>query len=225
MSTINAAGLALIKKFEGCKLTAYQDSVGVWTIGYGHTGKVDGKSVCKGMTITQSKADSLLTSDVAKFWAYANNSAYVPLTASMNENQLAALTSFAFNCGQSNLKILCADRTIAEIGEALPLYNKVTVNGVKKVNSGLTSRRKAERELYLTEVTKDMSTLQKGDEGQQVTVLQILLNAAIQRNLDADGKFGTKTLTAVEDYQTAKGLDADGICGPLTWAALLADCG
>ncbi|MCD8050595.1 MAG: peptidoglycan-binding protein, partial [Clostridiales bacterium] len=144
-----------------------------------------------------------------------------PLTAQMNENQLSALTSFAYNCGQDSLKTLCAGRTIAEIGEALLLYNKAG----GKVLSGLTSRRKAERELYLTEVTKDMSTLQKGDEGQQVTVLQILLNTAIQRNLDTDSKFGTKTQTAVEDYQEAKGLDADGICGPLTWAALLADCG
>ncbi|MCD7820862.1 MAG: glycoside hydrolase family protein [Clostridiales bacterium] len=218
---INAAGLALIKKYEGCKLTAYKDSVGVWTIGYGHTGKVDGKSISKGMTITQSKANSLLESDVAKFWGYANNTSYVPLAKSMNENQRSALTSFAFNCGQSNLKTLCKDRTIAEIGEALLLYNKAG----GKVLSGLTARRKAERELYRTEVTKDMETLRKGDEGQQVAVLQILLNAAIQRNLDVDEKFGTKTQTAVEDYQTEKGLDSDGICGPLTWAALLADCG
>lgn len=218
---INAAGLALIKQFEGCKLTAYKDSVGVWTIGYGHTGKVDGKSVCKGMTITQSKANSLLESDVAKFWACANNTSYVPLVKSMNENQRSALTSFAFNCGQSNLKTLCKDRTIAEIAEALLLYNKAG----GKVLSGLTSRRKAERELYLTEVTKDMETLRKGGKGQQVAVLQILLNAAIQRNLDVDEKFGAKTQTAVEDYQAEKGLDSDGICGPLTWAALLADCG
>ncbi|MCC8075708.1 MAG: glycoside hydrolase family protein [Clostridiales bacterium] len=221
MSTINAAGLALIKRFEGLRLTAYQDSAGVWTIGYGHTGKVDGKAVCKGMTITQNKANSLLTSDVAKFWAYANNASYVPLTAQMNENQRSALTSFAFNCGQDNLKTLCKDRSISEIGEAMLLYNKAG----GKVLSGLTTRRKAERELYLTEVTKDMDTLRKGDEGQQVTVLQILLNTAIQRNLDTDGKLGTKTQTAVEDYQTAKGLTVDGICGPDTWGALLADCG
>ncbi|MCD8189846.1 MAG: peptidoglycan-binding protein, partial [Clostridiales bacterium] len=186
-----------------------------------HTGKVDGKSVAKGMTITQAKADSLLESDVAKFWAYANNSSYVPLTAQMNENQLSALTSFAFNCGQNNLKTLCADRTLAEIGEAMLLYNKAG----GKVLSGLVSRRKAERELYLTEVTKDMDTLRKGDEGQQVIVLQILLNAAQGCELDPDGKFGSLTQSAVEDYQTAQGLDSDGICGPKTWKALLADCG
>ncbi|MCD8333892.1 MAG: glycoside hydrolase family protein [Clostridiales bacterium] len=216
---INAAGLALIKQFEGCKLTAYKDSVGVWTIGYGHTGKVDGKSVCKGMTITQSKANSLLESDVAKFWGYANNTSYVPLAKSMNENQRSALTSFAFNCGQSNLKTLCKDRTIAEIGEALLLYNKA--GGM--VLSGLTARRRAERKLYLTEVTHDMDTLRNGDKGQQVTVLQILLNSALGCGLETDGKFGNLTKAAVEQYQAAEGLTVDGICGPLTWDAILGE--
>lgn len=56
--TINAAGLALIKQYEGLRLTAYQDSVGIWTIGYGHTGKVDGEAVCKGMKITSAKRRS-----------------------------------------------------------------------------------------------------------------------------------------------------------------------
>ncbi|MCD8189689.1 MAG: peptidoglycan-binding protein, partial [Clostridiales bacterium] len=177
-----------------------------------HTGKVDGKSVAKGMTITQSKADSLLTSDVAKFWTYANNIDYVPLTASMNENQLSALTSFAFNCGQNNLKTLCADRTLAEIGEAILLYNKAG----GKVLSGLTTRRKAERELYLTEVTHDMDTLRKGDEGQQVRALQMLLGG-----LTVDGIFGANTQSAVIAWQNNYGLDADGIVGPLTWAAIL----
>lgn len=219
--TINAAGLALIKKYEGLRLTAYQDSAGVWTIGYGHTGKVDGKAVSKGMTITRVRSEELLKTDVKKFWDYTGLTSYVPVAAALNENQRSALTSFAFNCGQTNLKTLCKDRSISEIGEAMLLYNKAG----GKVLSGLTTRRKAERELYLTEVTKDMDTLRKGDEGQQVTVLQILLNTAIQRNLDTDGKLGTKTQTAVEDYQTAKGLTVDGICGPDTWGALLADCG
>ncbi|MCD8143508.1 MAG: glycoside hydrolase family protein, partial [Clostridiales bacterium] len=207
----------LIKSFEGLCLTATKCAAGVWTIGYGHTGKVDGKSISSGMTITQSKADSLLEEDVAKFWAYANNTDYVPLAKSMNENQLSALTSFAFNCGQGNLKTLCADRSSAEIAEALLLYNKAG----GKVLSGLTRRRKAERELYLTEVTHDMDTLKKGDEGQQVTVLQILLNAALGCGLDTDGKFGAKTKAAVEQYQEAQGLDVDGICGPKTWTAIL----
>jgi GH24 family phage-related lysozyme (muramidase) len=53
-------GIALIKQFEGCKLTAYQDSVGVWTIGYGWTQPVDGKPIRAGMTIKQETAERLL---------------------------------------------------------------------------------------------------------------------------------------------------------------------
>lgn len=46
--SISNNGLSLIKRFEGCRLTAYQDSIGIWTIGYGHT-----SGVAKGQTITQ----------------------------------------------------------------------------------------------------------------------------------------------------------------------------
>jgi peptidoglycan hydrolase-like protein with peptidoglycan-binding domain len=63
-----------------------------------------------------------------------------------------------------------------------------------------------------------MDTLRRGDEGQQVKVLQKLLGG-----LTVDGIFGGNTETAVKEYQTAKGLTADGICGPLTWDALLGD--
>ena len=53
-------GQTLIKKFEGLRLTAYQDMVGVWTIGYGHTGP----DVKPGLTITQQQADQLLINDL-----------------------------------------------------------------------------------------------------------------------------------------------------------------
>ena len=54
-------GIALIKEFEGCKLTAYQDSVGVWTIGYGWTQPVDGKPIRAGMTIKQERSVTKVT--------------------------------------------------------------------------------------------------------------------------------------------------------------------
>ena len=54
-------GLALIKKFEGCKLKAYKCSAGVWTIGYGHTAGVK-----EGDVISQPEADKLLEEDIAK---------------------------------------------------------------------------------------------------------------------------------------------------------------
>jgi lysozyme len=56
--TLDEAGLGLLKQFEGYRFTSYQDTAGVWTIGYGHT---DG--VVEGMTISQAQADQLLLAD------------------------------------------------------------------------------------------------------------------------------------------------------------------
>ena len=219
-NTINSAGLALIKEWEGLRLNAYQCAAGVWTIGYGHTGTVDGKKIKKGMTITRSKADKLLQEDVAEFWDYVNNPYYVPLIARMGENQKAALTSFAFNCGANNLKTLCKNRSLEEIADAILLYNKAG----GKVNAGLVARRKAEQKLYKQdmEVTHDMDTLRKNDKGQQVRVLQILLNGALGCSLDVDGIFGSKTESATKCFQREHDLDADGIAGPKTWGEMLA---
>ena len=61
------SGINMLKGFEGCRLAAYQDSVGVWTIGYGWTQPVNGVPVGKGMTITQETADSLLRSGLVQY--------------------------------------------------------------------------------------------------------------------------------------------------------------
>ena len=141
---INNAGLSLIKRFEGCRLTAYQDSVGVWTIGYGHT-----SGVRKGQTITQAQAEEYLRQDLRKFEGYVNNPAYVPQTAQLNQNQFDALVSFAFNCGQGNLKTLCSGgRTLAQIAAAMPKYCKAG----GKTLQGLVKRRAAEVALFNTPV-------------------------------------------------------------------------
>lgn len=135
--SISNNGLALIKKFEGCRLTAYQDSVGVWTIGYGHT-----SGVRKGQTITQIQADSFLKSDCANAEKSVNSySKY-----NWNQNQFDALVSFTFNCGSGNLKTLLnnGQRTIAEISAKITAYNKAGGN----VLQGLVNRRTAEKELF-----------------------------------------------------------------------------
>lgn len=142
--TISAAGIALIKRFEGCRLTAYKCSAGVWTIGYGHT-----SGVHSGQAITQAQADALLRQDLEKFERYVNSTAYVPITAQLNENQFAALVSFAFNCGQGNLKRLCAGRNTVQIAAAMPKY--CTAAGRKL--PGLVQRRAAEVALFNTPVT------------------------------------------------------------------------
>jgi lysozyme len=89
-------GLAMLKKLEGCKLTAYQDSGGVWTIGYGHTG-IDIKD---GVVVSQSQADRLLLEDVAKAENAVDRLVDVPLSAGQHD----ALTSFVFNLGAGALQ-------------------------------------------------------------------------------------------------------------------------
>ena len=137
MKTSNK-GISFIKSFESCHLTAYKCPSGVWTIGYGHT-----SGVKEGQSITQTQADAFLEEDLAKFEKYVINTGLV-----LNQNQFDALVSFTYNCGNGNLKKLIKNRTLAEIAEALLLYNKS--NG--KVLTGLVRRREAERELFLAEV-------------------------------------------------------------------------
>lgn len=135
---ITQKGINLIKQFEGVRLTAYQDSVGVWTIGYGHTG-----SVSKGQTITQIQAEELLKTDCEKFEVKVSN---YNNTYSWTQNEFDALVSFAFNVGSINQLTDNGKRTKAEIASKILQYNKAG----GKVLAGLTSRRQKERELFLT---------------------------------------------------------------------------
>src|SRR5271165_5063255 len=89
--TYSEAGLELTKRFEGLRLKAYQDDGGVWTIGYGHTGK----DVKPRMTITEAKADDLLRSDVHTAVDAVSRLVTVPLT----QGQFDALVDFVFNLG------------------------------------------------------------------------------------------------------------------------------
>lgn len=145
---ISDGGIALIKKFEGCRLTAYQDAVGVWTIGYGHT-----SGVKRGQTITQAQADSYLRADCGTAEKAVNgyDSKY-----HWNQNQFDALVSFTFNCGSGNLKKLTdsGKRTAAEISAKLPLYCNA---GGKKL-AGLVTRRNAEKALFDTPVATSTAT-------------------------------------------------------------------
>ena len=142
--TIGQAGLQLIMQFEGCRLTAYKPvaTEKYYTIGYGHYGA----DVTKGMKISMAQAEAYLIADCQKFADYVDNKAYVPIE--LNDNQRDALISFAYNCGAGNLKKLCAGRTAMQIADKLLSYNKAG----GKVLTGLTRRRKAERELFLTPV-------------------------------------------------------------------------
>ena len=139
---INEAGLALIKDFEGLRLNAYQDAVGVWTIGYGHT-----STAYPGQSITTAQATALLRQDVANFEDAVTRAVQVPIT----ENQFAALVSFAYNVGSGALnsstllRKLNAGDTFGAADEFLR-WNRAG----GQVLAGLTRRREAERALFLS---------------------------------------------------------------------------
>lgn len=161
MKQISENGLKLIKSFEGCRLTAYDDLQpnlkltptttikGTLTIGYGHTG-----DVYIGQTITQQQADELFKLDLQKFVNFVNNKNYVPFTDILNQNQFDALVSFAYNCGQGNLKTLCANTTLSKIAENILLYNK----SKGQVLPGLVRRREAEKQLFITPIIATTET-------------------------------------------------------------------
>ena len=138
---VNQETVDLVKKFEGCRLTAYVDPVGIWTIGYGHTA-----GVTPHMTITQEVADEMLKEDLTVFAAGVKKVVNVPI----NDNELGALTSFAYNVGLGNLrgstllkKLNSGDRQ----GAADEFRNWTKAGG--KVMNGLIRRREAERDLFL----------------------------------------------------------------------------
>lgn len=208
---LGAAGLALIKSFEGCRLKAYKPvpTEKHWTIGWGHYGA----DVTEGMTITQEQADALLVKDCAGSVAAVNNPKLCPITDELNQNQFDALVCFTFNCGSGGLQTLCKNRTAAEIAEKMLLYNK----GGGKVLPGLVRRRNAERELFV----KDSAAMVAVDlTVDTVKDVQIWLNRNFHSGLIADGLYGIRTKTAlVKAFQKTVGVTADGIWGELTEAA------
>ena len=135
-------GIDLIKKFEGCQLSAYKCPAGVWTIGYGHT-----SGVRKGMVITQNEADKFLELDLAKFEKQVTSLVKVPL----KQGQFDALVSFVYNLGSGVLSTSTMLRLLncRKYKEAANEFEKF-VYADKKILQGLVNRRKAEKELFLS---------------------------------------------------------------------------
>ncbi|HDV8211905.1 TPA: lysozyme [Enterobacter hormaechei] len=140
-------GIALIKELEGCKLTAYRDSVGVWTIGYGWTQPVDGKPIRSGMTIKQETAERLLKTGLVSYESDVSRLVKVGLT----QGQFDALVSFTYNLGARSLSTSTLLRKLnagdyAGAADEFLRWNKAG----GKVLNGLTRRREAERALFLS---------------------------------------------------------------------------
>lgn len=142
-------GIALIKQFEGLRLTAYPDPAtggAPWTIGYGTTSSAGVGKIAKGMKITQVQAESMLIRSLEAYELAVLRALQHPPT----QHQLDALVSLAYNIGATNMsrssviKYLNAGEPLKAAGAFL-LWNKAA----GKVMPGLTRRRQAERDLFL----------------------------------------------------------------------------
>ena len=138
---ISQKGIDLIKKFEGCKLYAYRDSVGVATIGYGHI-----KGVKMGMSITQQQAETFLKDDIKPIETFLNG-----MGINYTQGQFDALTSWIFNLGQGNFKsstmykYIVARKSDLEITDQMVKWH----NAGGKPLIGLKKRRCEEANMFL----------------------------------------------------------------------------
>ncbi|MCW6023053.1 lysozyme [Serratia marcescens] len=144
---ISKSGIELIKRFEGLRLKAYQDSVGIWTIGYGWTQPVAGTKVGPGMQIDQATADRLLKCGVVQYEQGVNQLVKVKIT----QSQFDALVSFAYNLG---LRSLSTSTLLKKLNDgdkqgAADQFGRWVNAGGKRLD-GLVARRAVEREMFLS---------------------------------------------------------------------------
>ncbi len=138
-------GYRLIMEFEGFRASAYRDAAGVWTVGYGHTGRAGKPDVTAGLAITRGQAREILRRDVALFADAVAKRVKVPLT----DNQFSALVSFAFNVGPGNF---ANSSVLAAVNrsdfEAVPRRLALWVKAGGRTLPGLVRRRAAEAQMF-----------------------------------------------------------------------------
>ncbi|NUU69127.1 lysozyme [Enterobacteriaceae bacterium BIT-l23] len=147
---ISDAGIALIKRFEGCHLNSYPDpGTGdkPWSIGYGWTGTVDGITICPGMAISQQQAERLLYCGVLRYEQCINQLVRVNLT----QNQFDALVCFVYNIGTYafSTSTLLQKLNAGDYQGAADQFLRWVAPDKPKVTAGLQRRRIAERTLFL----------------------------------------------------------------------------
>lgn len=141
VANVSDRGLDLIKNFEGLRLQAYRDSVGVWTIGYGHTGV----AAKEGAWVTHEEAERLLTGDVGRFTQGVIDAVQVVLM----QDQFDALVSFAFNVGINAFKrsSMLAYINRSDFAGAASEFEKWVFAGGNRLE-GLARRRRIEAALF-----------------------------------------------------------------------------
>ncbi|AMG86354.2 hypothetical protein X471_00016 [Bartonella bacilliformis str. Heidi Mejia] len=146
MRKISKEGLALIKRWEGVRLCAYQDAIGVWTIGYGHTAQAGQPIVQEGMKITESEAEIVLRQDLKQFEKTVEQAVII----SLSDEQFAALVSFCYNVGG---EAFCNSTLLKKLNkgdyEAVPSELQKWIRAGGKRLQGLANRRAAEAGLWV----------------------------------------------------------------------------
>ena len=179
----SSKGLELIKKFEGCRLTAYKCPAGVLTIGYGHTGS----DVKEGMKISQKKAETLLKKDLEKFEKHVST---YEKKYNWNQNQFDAMVSFAYNVGSIYQLTNNGTRTIEQISAKITAYNKAA----GKVLEGLVRRRAEEKKLFDTPVKSVKETTK--------TTPKVPTSKALKKGTKIKIKKGAKDANTKGTYAT-----------------------
>jgi len=226
---------SFIKKWEGyhtklangdckayeCPASGKGGNPRFFTIGYGTTTYPNGSKVQQSDIRTEPQAHEYLMHEVNKKCVPAiEKYVKVPLT----QGQFDAIASFIYNCGAgafqgSTLLQLLNRKQYVECADEFLKWNK---GGV--VLPGLVTRRKEERDMFLTGVPTEPSypVLLRGDMGDAVKNMQEMLIKLTYTGVEADGIFGAMTEDAVKRFQGNMKLKVDGICGPATWKILVA---
>lgn len=147
LMSVSAKGIDLICSFEGLRLTAYDDGVGVWTIGFGTIKYPNGVRVKRGDTCTLEQAKSYMKHDLIEFEHTVNSLVKVPL----NQNQVDALVSLTYNIGSGAFKssTLLKKLNLSDYKGAADQFD-VWVNAGGKRMQGLANRRAKEKSLFLS---------------------------------------------------------------------------
>ena len=142
---MSAAGLAIVKEFEGLRLKAYKCPAAVWTIGYGHTSAAGSPIVTPELVITKDEAEEVLAQDMEQYEEGVRKYVKVDLT----QGQFDALVDFAYNAGVGALqKSTLLKKVNAEKFDEVPAeFMKWTKGGGKEL-PGLVRRRRAEVKLW-----------------------------------------------------------------------------
>jgi lysozyme len=217
----NAEGLSLIKIFEGLRLKAYKDPVGILTIGYGHTYAAGAPEVKLGMVITREEAEAMLRRDLVMYEKAVADAVKVALTS----NQNSACVSLCYNIGPGNFKKSSVLRFINQgrfddAADAFLLWNRAG----GKILSGLVKRRAAEAALFIkgsdnVDTPEEERATVEAATGKPsiLSTTNVAAGVAAAATISASAKEIANNASAVFSGQNMIGVLAVVVLGALGW--------